>query len=351
MDQGFQDKYMKENLKQELEVIWQAQTKLGLKGKMKLYTMATDEPWRSKTLNFEFFFGPDEIDAAIDLIIEHYNNGKLPNSSLLLSPIVYDEDKKPLGAAIAWATVFCKGIAKLKGTERTRLNDVKAYSDHFSRGELTDAGLKIIAFAERILKPLEDGTVEGCRELYELCDVDSDEYYNHYVISGLHYLCKNGSYTHPNIDNFGIEATPKTASIQTIKDARQCWNSYDRHNTLYVRFGIDVGNIETNLKYFNLCARNFEFFDATGPMRRGAEETFEFVVQVNVATNKSKIGIAKKVVSERNNIWFTNQSLSNICNVTRVHLIVVVHKRHVFPLCHVQKHVTLCSNGTLLIIN
>ena len=265
---------MKESLKKELEIIWQAQEKLGLKGKMKLYTMENDEPWRSKVTSVEFFFGPDEIDAAIEKIEELYNNGKLPNSPLLLSPIVYDEDKNPLGSAVCWATVFAKGIAKLKGSEQTRLKGVNAYSDLFTRGETPDAGLKIIAFADRILTPLPDGTVEGCRELYELCDVDSEEYYRHYVFSNLNYLCKNGSYVHKgNIEN------PGTAKIQTIKDAAFCWNQYDRHHTLYVRFGIDVANVETNLKYFNLCARNFEFFDATGPMRKGADATFDFVVQ------------------------------------------------------------------------
>lgn len=270
---------MKDNIKKELEIIWQAQEKLGLKGKMKLYTTPDNEPWRAKTPSFEFFFGPDEIEAAIEKVEEHYNNGKLPNSTLLLSPVVYDENNEPIGSAVTWATVFCKGIAKLKGTERERLNGVGVYSDFFTRGEIDDAGLKIIGFADRILKPEKsrDGhcyIVEGCRELYELCDIDSEEYFGHYVLSGLNYLCKNGSYIHK-----GEISNPGTAKIQTIKDAAFCWNQYDRHHTLYLRFGIDVKNVDTNLKYFNLCARNFEFFDATGPMRKGADQSFEFVVQ------------------------------------------------------------------------
>lgn len=266
-------------IKKELEVIWSAHKQVGLSGKMKLYTVADKEPWRAQTEGFEFFFGADEIDTAINVITEHYNNGKLPNSPLLLSPIVYDESGKAIGSGVAWATVFCKGIAKLKGAEQIRLSQVGAYSDFFVRGEVENAGLKILLFSDRILKPNPNGTVEGCRDLYELCDIDSEEYYPHYVFSGMNYLCKNGSYIHPNFDSMNVGTTPNQANVQITKDAAKCWNSYDRHHTLFERFGIDVNNIETNLKYFNLCARNFEFFDATGPMRQGSEETFDFVVK------------------------------------------------------------------------
>ena len=120
-------------IKQELEIIWSAQTRLGLQGKMKLYTVPDKEPWRAKIEGFEFYFGPDEIDLAVAQVEEHYNNGKLPNSPLLLSPVVYNENNQPIGSAVAWATVFCKGIAKLKGAEQIRLSGVNAYSDFFNR--------------------------------------------------------------------------------------------------------------------------------------------------------------------------------------------------------------------------
>lgn len=264
-------------------MIWDAQTKMGLTGRMKLYTVNDKEPWRAQAEGFEFFFGPNEIDDAVEQVTEHYNKGKLPNSPLLLSPVVYDDNNKPIGSAVTWATVYCKGIAKLKGAEYKRLDGVSVYSDFIERGENKSAGIKIIGFATRVLQPLTDAnglvTVEGCHELYELCDIDSDEYYGHYVFSGLNYLNKNGSYIHRTLGYLVNDDGSKRCDIQLIKDAAQCWNAYDRHNTLYERFGINVPMIDTNLKYFNLCARNFEFFDATGPMRRGSEETFDFVVQ------------------------------------------------------------------------
>ena len=270
---------MLESLKTELELIWSAHKKHGLNGKMKLYTISEKEPWRAKDEGLAIWFGPDEIDFAVKEVEKHYNNGKLPNSPLLLNPVVHDNEGNPIGSGVVWATIICKGIAKLKGAEMTRLNGLNLYNDFYTRSENSEAGLKVVGFADRILKPTENGMVEGCKEIYDLCDVDCAEYYSHYMLSGMPYLSKNGSFIHENFGNLVSDNGLKTLEIQKLKDATLCWNSYDRHNTLYERFGIDVKNIERNLKYFNLCARNFEFFDATGPMRKGATETFDFVVQ------------------------------------------------------------------------
>lgn len=270
---------MWEGIKKELEIIWAAHEKLGLAGKMRVFTIAEIEPWRAKDQGFEFWFGADEIDAAIEQITENYNNGKLPNSPLLLDPVVYDESKTPLGSAIFWSTSMCLGIAKMEGTEAARVESVGGYSANLVRGEVDDAGLKAIGFADKVLKPLEDGSVEGCRELYELINLDSELYYKYYILSGLEYLSKNGSFTQKNFAELEVPEAPKRVDVETVKEAATCWNAYDRHHRLYERFGIDAVNLERNLKYFNLCARNFEFFDATGPQREGADDTFEFVVE------------------------------------------------------------------------
>lgn len=291
-------------IKKELEIIWGAHKKHGLKGRMKLYTISEKEPWRAAKEGYEFWFDESNTDAAVNEIISNFNNGKLPNSPLLLNPMLHDENGKPVGSGVAWATVICKGIAKLTHKERVRLSEINVYSDHFNRSENRFAGLKLLAFLDKPILPDENGRIAANRALYDLCDIDSEEYYEHYMISKIHYLSKNGMFFHPDFLEMGqagdtqsetikagkvviekkvitlpkIDTAPITANVQTILDAALCWNSYDRHNTLYERFGIDPNDIERNLKYFNLCARNFDFFYATGPQRKGADETFDFVV-------------------------------------------------------------------------
>ncbi len=270
---------MLEHIKKELETIWAAHKSHQLDGYMKLYTIAEKEPWRAKDEGLEIWFAANEVDKALAEIEKHYNEGKLPNSPLLLNPVVHDANKNPIGSGVVWATVICKGIDKLKGAEQKRLDGIGVYSDFFERGENKEAGLKTLGFTTGMVKPLPDGTVEGCRELYDICDIESGEYYRHYPLSGLSYLSKNGSFIHPDFSALVNDAEPKRTDIQQIKDATFCWNAYDRHQSLYERFGIDPANVEINLKYFNLCARNFEFFDATGPMRKGADDEFTFIVQ------------------------------------------------------------------------
>ncbi len=261
---------IEKNIKNELEIIWAAHNKHGLKGKMKLYTMAEKEPWRAAVEGFEFWFGPDEVDLAVAEIIKNYNNGKLPNTPLLLNPVVHDAKMKTIGSGIAWATIIAKGIAKLDGNEQKRLNEINVNSGFYVRAEIKQAGLKVVAFLDKAILPDDVN-----KALYDLCNVDSEEYYHHYMLSGIHYLSKNGMFVHPD---FKTLSEGRTAKGQTILDAALCWNNYDRHQVLYERFGIDVKDIERNLKYFNLCARNFDFFYATGPQRKGADETFDFVV-------------------------------------------------------------------------
>jgi hypothetical protein len=270
---------MWESVRKELEIIWNAHASLGLSGKMRVFTIKEIEPWRAAERGFEFWFSADEIDLAVAEIEKHYNDGKLPNSPLLLDPVVYDENQKPLGSAVFWATCMCLGIAKMSGDEAERVKSVGAYCAKLTRGEEENAGLKVIGFSDKILQPLEDGSVQGCRELYELVDIESELYYRHYILSGMEYLSKNGSFLQKDFADLNVSEQPKITRVEIAVEAAKCWNAYDRHHRLYERFGIDEANLEMNLKYFNLCARNFEFFDATGPQREGADEIFEFVVQ------------------------------------------------------------------------
>jgi hypothetical protein len=69
--------------------------------------------------------------------------------------------------------------------------------------------------------------------------------------------------------------------IKKITDAFFCWNAYDRHHSLYVKFGIDPTKVENNLRFYNLCARDVELFDATGAKHADAETavSFDFLVK------------------------------------------------------------------------
>lgn len=270
---------MLEKIKNEINIIWQAHKKHGLDGKMCLFTIDDKEPWRAQEQGLKVWFTEAETDNAIAELERLYNGGKLPNSPLLLNPVIHDDSGNPIGSGIAWASAFTLGIAKISGTEKERFDSVNAYADFITRGEDLEAGFKVLAFADRVLKPTEAYMVEGCKELYDIADIDCEEYHQFYILSEMDYLTKNGSFRHDDFARLLPDSEPKTADIQKIIDCGICWNGYDRHHRLYQLFGVDVTNLESNLKYFNLCARNFEFFDATGPMRTGSDETFEFIVQ------------------------------------------------------------------------
>jgi hypothetical protein len=50
---------------------------------------------------------------------------------------------------------------------------------------------------------------------------------------------------------------------------------------LFRRFGIDVPHLEDNLKYYNLCGRDFQLLDASGPQHADADTSvnFDFLVE------------------------------------------------------------------------
>jgi len=275
-----------ESLKLELDTIWKAHARVGLEGKMCLYTLEEDEPWRAEQKGIKLWFGHEETETVVEHIDAYYNDGELPNTPLLLNPIVHGRNEDggepiPLGSGIMWCTSYCLGIDKLKPDSLSRIKGLGVLTSSFHRGANEKAGLKMFAFSNKALKPDEKtGLVEGCRALYEVANISSEEYWGYYVLSGVEYLSKNGMYKHPHFaDLFEDEADlKKTVKEQYLLDAATCWKAYDRHNALFLKFGVDVHNLKKNLRYFNLCARDFGLYDSTGLMREGADEKFEFVV-------------------------------------------------------------------------
>jgi len=276
------------SITEELATLWAAHHSVGLKGLMSLYTQSGQEIWRSKEAGTLFWFGPDDTDKAIEEIKKYYNNGKLPNTPLLLNPIVHDNDKKPLGSGVIWATGLALGVDVMEAHQRERINGLGIFTGDFDRGEVHHIGLKMLAFSDKALKPLENSTVAGCKEMYEIANFKSDEYSGFYLLSGLSYLGKHGVFCQPDFASLmpqGVELNSVLASqkvsVKKLADAAYCWNAYDRHNSLFVKFGIDPTKVENNLKFYNLCARDIQLFDATGAKHASADTKVEFDFLVN----------------------------------------------------------------------
>lgn len=280
---------IQDSIRHELATLWAGHHAVGLKGHMCLYTLNGQEPWRSKDANLAFWFGPEDTDAMLVKIDEHYRDGALPNSPLLLNPIVHDKNHKPLGSGIVWSTGFALGIETMQEHQRERIKGLNVFTGVMERGTVKNAGLKMLGFSKEVLPTLKDGvTVEGCKELFEIANFANPEYYRFYLLSGLTYLGKHGGFMQPlfsdiipaDVDLKKIISSQK-ADLQQIKNALFCWDSYDRHNSLYTKFGIDPSKVENNLKFYNLCARDVELFDATGAKHANAETAvaFDFIVK------------------------------------------------------------------------
>lgn len=276
-------------IKEELETIWHAHARVGLQGYMRLYTELQQDPWRSAEGGLEHWFDAKDIDGAVAYIRQHYNNGKLPNSPVLLDPLVWPSpgrNVRPLGSGIIWSTALGLGVEQLIDEQQTRMDMLSVHYSPFQRGQNARAGLKVIGFSNKILLPLADGkTVQGCKELFEIVGTTGDIYYPYYLLSGLSYLSKHGAFEHPafaSLFSGGLpnrsEMSANAVDAQHLSDAAFCWQKYDHHHSLFVKFGIDPQKVERNLRYYYLCARDIQLFDATGPMRVGAEEQFEFIV-------------------------------------------------------------------------
>lgn len=278
----------------ELDMLWTAHRAVGLDSFMCLYTPAEQVPFRNKHHSVNFWFGPNDIEAATQQVLHYYNQGHLPNSSLLLNPIVHEKQDdgsyKPLGSGIIWCTAFSLGIDVLKDESAERLWEQGVLASPFHRGESDHAGLKILAFCDQAQSPTVDKAVTGCRELYDLANIASPQYAHYYLLSGIAYLTNNGLFSHLNLgalfakdgikDKESRETLIKdsTINVQHVVDAAYCWNAYERHHSLYKKFGTNPEDVENNMRYFNLVARDAELFDSTGPMRKEADEMFEFII-------------------------------------------------------------------------
>ena len=302
---------------QEIKMLWAAHKNVGLTGKMCLYTQPEQDPWRAKNPTLKIWIGEEdeEIIAAIREIRYNYNDGNLPNSPLLLNPLVHQIDEmgryEAVGSGVMWATSFMLGINRLDEDSISRLKNLGAMVGTYRRGENMNAGLKIVAFADEML-PVIPGTtaIDGNQALYELADIDSEAYWQAYPLSDLEYLTKNGSYLHENfnsmlplscnLDNVGAH----TVSAQKIEDAATCWNAYDRHQLLYNKFGIDPKNIDHNMRFFRMVAHDITLFEATGSDRQDKDDNFEFLVdgwipKASVTVVGATGGTGKSSISHR----------------------------------------------------
>lgn len=282
-----------DSLRRELSVIWAAHKAVGLEGHMSLYTIIGQEPWRSQKENEVFWFSPDTTEEAIKLIKQHYRDGELPNTTFLLNPVVYrrteEDDYIPLGSGVFWGTAMTLGISRMTDDQKQRIDWLGIANSHMHRGDNAHAGLKMLGFSNRALALNDDGiTVPGCRDLYELTDIQSDPYWFYYPLSQLNYLSLHGIFNHTHFNDLLREEARELPPEEVVKayqvdvqktiNSNECWNAYDRHHTLYVRFGQDTKDIAHNNRLFNLCARDLFLFDRTGPQRMGSQETFTFLV-------------------------------------------------------------------------
>jgi hypothetical protein len=285
-----------ELLATEFKLLWEAHRLVGLEGYMCLYSMPEQVPFRSKQSGVQYWFDEAGTQAAIQEILRHYNNGHLPNTSLILNPVIHkknaDGGYAPVGSGFIWCTALSLGIDVLKDEAAQRIWALGALASSFHRGENDKSGLKVIAFCDEAQKVADDGkTIVGCKELYDITDVQSQPYAHCYLLSGLSYLTNNGLFQHPDIrklfpkNTFSGDAEnckkivkDSTLHVHKILDAAYCWDAYERHHSLYEKFGTNTDDVERNLNFFNLVARDVELFDATGPMRKEADDMFEFLV-------------------------------------------------------------------------
>lgn len=276
----------------ELAAIWAGHHAVGLKGHMCLYTLDNQESIRSQEEGLCYWFSPDETQFAIQKLKEHYNGGALPNTPLLLNPIVHEITKsddgstqaKPLGSGIMWCSAMALGVDRLNDEAIERIRDLNVFYSPFHRGDDNNqAGLKIMAFSDRVLEPAADGaSTELNQAFYDLVDLEAPPYYPLYMLSGMKYLTLHGLFHHPDAESLiptDSDAVKLQKNPQEILDARQCWNAYDRNHSLYMKWGRDPKNIKQNNRFFDLCGRDVMLFDATGPMRKsGGDDKFEFLV-------------------------------------------------------------------------
>lgn len=289
---------MRDALMNELRLLWLAHARVGLKGEMCLFSAEGTRPWPSKEPGLKFWFGPEGTGAAVEFFLKHYNDGAFPYTPLLLNPIVHhknaDGSYAPLGSGIVWSTALA--LADLAEDKRERIASLGLASAYVGRSASTQAGLKILGFCNTIQAPTKENATTSSQLLFNLADVSGEEYWPFYLLGGASYLSNTGNYLAPTLsalfDEPALAASANdtvlsalierfTVEPATIADAAHCWERYDRHPTLYRRFGNDVAKLDDNLRFYEYCARDFALFDAVGPMQmqsKSKQEGFEFLV-------------------------------------------------------------------------
>lgn len=285
-----------QGIRNELRLIWRAHQRVGLSGKMCLYSVDGTRPWPANKPGLKCWFGPDEIDAAVEFFGQQYNHGIFPYTPLLLNPVVHtpaaDGSFTPIGSGIYWALGIT--VSNVADDKLQRVQTLHPLAGYVERGDHVHAGIKMLAFADVVLKPEAMGAVTGCHALYSLVDISAEEYWTSYLLSGVAYISSAGTYRAPSFaaltGNHEAEYSDAmldsliaahTIDTQTLLNAAICWDKYDRHPSLYTRFGNDVAKLDENLKFFNYCARDFELFDKIGPQsvkEATKGEGFEFLV-------------------------------------------------------------------------
>jgi hypothetical protein len=279
-------------LKLEMEWLFAAHARVGLQGAMCIYSPDTQDPWVPEIPGIRFWFGPDQTEEAANFIIEFYRGGARPNTTLLLNPIIHrsepDGRYTPLGSGFVWSTTLVKGADYMTKEAVKRIREQTVPFGFFIRGENDQAGCKTIFVVDKALPMTPEGAVLGNRAIGDLLDLDCEEYFPFYMLSGLSYLTKNGSYIHEDFgaivglsNGLSIEESIDMCrrDLQPVLDAAECWNAYERQQKLYDKFGQNTKMIAQNLEFYRLCAQDLFLFDRTGPMREDLDVTFDFLVK------------------------------------------------------------------------
>ena len=329
-----------ESLKKEWLLIFAANKKHNLKGEMRLYTPPNQQAWRSKEPAFEVWFDENDFEGPIEAMELHYNAGMFPNSPLLFDPVVYVKDpdgvRVPLGCSVIWTTAFSTGQEIYNPESEIRIKQLGFATGDFIRAGDNVSGVKALGFRDEPYlfdeefknnyrtkygdmirnkmeekrqieageieedasdkpwvesNPEGDGTdklsISGCKELFNIANVNGDGFEEYYLLTSIEYLCTNGAFASdifdfPDIDDDQgrLDMIEKyTVSLDRVNDALKCWEGYGRIHLLWDRFGSDASKLEENLKFYNLCGRDLDLLAMVGGSNEDKEdEEIEFLV-------------------------------------------------------------------------
>lgn len=283
---------LKRRLMCEIEWLFAAHARVGLRGMMCAYSIDAQDPFVPEIPGIRFWFDVTQIAEAADFIMEFYRGGARPNTSLLLNPIIHEMRDNgtyaPLGSGFTWCTTLIKGVDVMNKDQIRRIKEQTLPFGFMKRGENLEAGIKVIAVMDEVLSINEEKTVSGNRAIGDLINLDCAEYFSAYMLSSISYLTKNGSYIQPDFEalvglNNGLSLKESidtcARALQPVLDAAKCWNAYHRQQKLYDKFGQDPELIEQNLEFYRLCASDLFLFDRTGPMREDLDVSFDFLVK------------------------------------------------------------------------